>query len=125
MKAKIITNRMIMKIKLLEKFNHHPCGVFGCESGAFPSPKTDRSSPAADNNLVLLQILAPNDEMSPYAYTKYFSPSLKPYPQSPPPITGRNNNCFIRNPFPNFFNIEFYFISVSCQITIDVGNYSG
>ena len=49
MKPKLITAKMIIKIKLLERFNGPtPCGDLGCESGALPSPKTDRSSPAVD-----------------------------------------------------------------------------
>ena len=37
MKPKLITAKMIIKIKLLERFNGPtPCGDLGCESGALP-----------------------------------------------------------------------------------------
>src|SRR3989338_1120745 len=102
MKPKMITAKMIIKIKLLERFSDTPpCGELDCGSGALPSPKTERSSPATDSNLVLLQILALN-ESSPYAYTKYFSPSLNPYPQSLSPMPVETTIVLSEIPFQIF-----------------------
>ena len=103
----MITAKTAMKIKLLEKFNRPPCGMFGCEGGVCPSPKADISSPAADNSLVLLQLSAPNDEISPYAYTKYLSPSLKSYQQSPPPTPVETTTDFSEIPFQVFSTSNF------------------
>ncbi len=46
MKPKLITAKMIIKIKLLERFNGPtPCGDLGCESGALPYLGHDSSQP--------------------------------------------------------------------------------
>src|SRR3989344_4485164 len=122
MKPKMITAKMIIKIKLLERLSDTPpCGELGCGSGALPSPKAERSSPAADSNLVLLQILALN-ESSPYAYTKYFSPSLNPYPQSLSPMPVETTTVLSEIPFQIFsisnftlypYPVKFWSISVT------------
>ncbi len=46
MKPKLITAKMIIKIKLLERFNGPtPCGDLGCESGALSYLGHDSSQP--------------------------------------------------------------------------------